>query len=402
MAGISRFIGLRYSTGGSGSQLMSFLSRLSMAGLVLGIAMLVTVLSVMNGFDREMRQRILALVPHISMSPWHQSGGNWQQLGESVLSHSQVRAVAPFVQGNALLVNGQVAEPVQFYGIDVAREAGVSRLGEYADFSQLIGQRVVLGAGVAKRLAVSEGDSLSVAIPQPGQNGVRFYRFAVAAVLESGTELDQQLVAMPLEQARTVLPDHAVSLRIALRDVFAAPQVAWDLAAAHGREYQLRDWSQQFGNMYHAIQMSRKLVVIMLLAVVAVAVFNIVSTLVLVVNDKRHDIAILRSQGATQGDILKTFMVYGAVIGGLGTVLGAAVGVALSLCVGDLVAGLEAAMGKQLLRSDVYPISYLPTDVRFRDVLWVSGLAYVMSILASLYPAWRASRLAPAEALRQQ
>jgi lipoprotein-releasing system permease protein len=154
--------------------------------------------------------------------------------------------------------------------------------------------------------------------------------------------------------------------------------------------------------MYHAIQMSKKLVVIMMLAVVAVAVFNIVSTLVLVVNDKRSDIAILRSQGATQSDILKTFMVYGAIIGGIGTLIGAILGVLFSLVIGDLVAGLEQVSGAQLLRSDVYPISYLPTDIRASDVAIVSGAAYFMSVFASLYPAWRASRLAPAHTLRQQ
>ncbi|WP_372862029.1 lipoprotein-releasing ABC transporter permease subunit [Spongiibacter sp.] len=400
MAGVPVFIGLRYSLGGSGSQLMSFLSRLSMAGLVLGIAMLVTVLSVMNGFDREMRQRILALVPHISMQPWVNQH-DWQQLRDSVLSHAEVRAAAPYLQGNALLVKGAAAEPVQFFGIDVVREREVSRLAEYADFSAFQGRQLVLGAALAERLGVARGESLSVAVPRPGGSGVSFYRFAVAALLSSGTELDQQLVLMPLTEAEQLLPGQAMSLRLAVNDVFSAPRVAWELSMVHGRDYRLRDWSQQFGNMYHAIQMSRKLVVIMLLAVVAVAVFNIVSTLVLVVNDKRADIAILRSQGATRGDVLGVFMIYGAVIGGVGAALGAGLGVVLSLGIGELVAGVERLFDLQLLRSDVYPISYLPTDVRAVDVLWVSAAAYAMSIAASLYPAWRASRIPPAETLRQ-
>ncbi len=400
MAGLPRFIGLRYSLGGGGSQLMSFLSRLSMAGLVLGIAMLVTVLSVMNGFDREMRQRILALVPHITMQPWG-GQGDWQALRDSVLTHDAVRAAAPFLQGNALLVKGAEAEPVQFFGIDAERERDVSRLEEYADFSRFEGRQLVLGHALALRLGVVEGDSLSVAVPQPGQNGVRFYRFEIVATLDSGTELDQQLVLMPLIEAEHLLPGQRRSLRLALNDVFAAPRVAWELSMVHGRNYRLRDWSQQFGNMYHAIQMSRKLVVIMLLAVVAVAVFNIVSTLVLVVNDKRADIAILRSQGASRGDVLGVFMIYGAVIGGVGTLLGAVLGVLLSLAIGDLVAGAERLFNLQLLRSDVYPISYLPSAIRAVDVMFVSAIAYAMTIVASLYPAWRASRLLPAETLRQ-
>ena len=402
MSAVARFIGLRYSLGGGGSQLMSFLSRLSMAGLVLGIAMLVTVLSVMNGFDREMRERILALVPHISLAPWVTESGDWESLRQDVLSHDAVRAAAPYVQGNALLVKSNRAEPVQFFGIDPAQERRVSRLGDYAKLDVMQGQQLVLGSGVAKRLDVQAGDSLSLALPQSGQRGVRFFRFAVADVLHSGTELDEQLVLMPLSEARELLPDQGIALRLALHDVFAAPRVAWELSMLHGRDYHISNWSQQFGNMYHAIQMSRKLVVIMLLAVVAVAVFNIVSTLVLVVNDKRGDIAILRSQGASRGDILGSFMVYGAVIGLIGALLGAAMGVLLSLGITDIVAGIEQVFNLQLLRSDVYPISYLPSDIRWRDVLMVAGIAFAMSVIASLYPAWRASRLAPAAVLRQQ
>lgn len=402
MASVARFIGLRYSLGGGGSQLMSFLSRLSMAGLVLGIAMLVTVLSVMNGFDREMRERILALVPHVSMVPWAAHDHGWQALRDDVLSHEAVRGAAPYVQGNALLVKSQRAEPVQFFGIDPSEERAVSRLGDYAKLDKLQGAQLVLGAGLAKRLNVQAGDTLSLALPQSGQRGVRFFRFLVADVLRSGTELDEQLVIMPLAEAQRLLPEQGIALRLALRDVFAAPRVAWELSMVHGRDYHIGNWSQQFGNMYHAIQMSRKLVVIMLLAVVAVAVFNIVSTLVLVVNDKRGDIAILRSQGASRGDILGSFMVYGSIIGLIGAVLGAVLGVLLSLGITDIVAAIEQVFDLQLLRSDVYPISYLPSDVRWRDVVWVSLIAFAMSVVASLYPAWRASRLAPAAVLRQQ
>ena len=169
----------------------------------------------------------------------------------------------------------------------------------------------------------------------------------------------------------------------------------------HGRDYRMQDWSQRFGNMYHAIQMSRRLVMIMLLAVVGVAIFNIVSTLVMVVNDKAPDIAILRSQGARRGDILRAFLVFGALIGGIGTVMGGVFGVLLSLCIGELVAGAEALLQIKLLHSDVYPINYLPTDIRPADVALVCAAAFVMSLLASVYPAWRASRLAPAAVLRQ-
>ncbi len=402
------FIGFRYGIGGSSNQLVSFLSRLSMVGLILGVALLVTVMSVMNGFDKEMRQRILSLVPHITMQPWTSGEGrmpeHWQSLQASVEQHPEVIASAPFLQGNALLVKGQRAEPVLFFGIDPALEPRVSTLGNFVDLKLLSSDTengLVLGAVLAQKLGLSVGDRVTLAVPgSGGGRGVKFRPFSLVAVAATGTELDQQLVMMNLQQAARLLPDQGMALRVSVADVFAAPRVAWELNMVHGGDYLLRDWSQQFGNMYHAIQMSRRLVVIMLFAVVAVAVFNVVSTLVLVVNDKRGDIAILRSQGARRRDILLIFIIYGGLIGTIGAALGAALGVGLSLVIGDLVALVERLFSIQLLHSDVYPISYLPADIRSGDVLLLCGVAIAMSFLATLYPAWRASRQSPAEALQ--
>lgn len=404
MRSLVTFIGFRYSADRSGNQLVSFLSRLSMIGLILGVALLVVVLSVMNGFDREMRNRILALVPHITLQPWSTQEIDWQQLQKDVEAHSRVVATAPFVQGNAMLIKGGAVEPSIFYGVDPVAEKRVSRIQEYVDLDILQpgAAGVILGKALADRLKVDVADRVTLGVPQAeGRQNVRFVQMTVAAVVATGTELDQQLMLMHIDQARALFTEAPpVSLRVSVDDVFAAPQIAWELASVHGRDYLLKDWSQQFGNMYHAIQMSRKLVVIMLLAVVAVAVFNVVSTLVMVVNDKRADIGILRSQGASQGDILRIFLTYGAVIGAVGASAGGVVGVLLALGVSDLVAGVENLFGLKLLQSDVYPINYLPSDVRIPDVVMVCVTAYVMSLLATIYPAWRASRMAPAEALR--
>ncbi|MEX1666046.1 lipoprotein-releasing ABC transporter permease subunit [Zhongshania arctica] len=404
MRSLSAYIGFRYSADRSGNQLVSFLSRLSMLGLVLGVALLVVVLSVMNGFDREMRNRILALVPHITLQPWSDQQVDWQQLKLDVERHPHVLATAPFVQGNAMLIKGAAVEPSVFFGIDPAAEKRVSVIEEYVDLDILTpdASGLILGKALADRLVIEAGDRVTLGVPQAeGRQNVRFVQMNVAAVVATGTELDQQLMLMHINQARSLFSEAPpVSLRVSVDDVFAAPQIAWELASVHGRDYMLKDWSQQFGNMYHAIQMSRKLVVIMLLAVVAVAVFNVVSTLVMVVNDKRADIGILRSQGASQGDILRIFLTYGAVIGAVGAAAGGVVGVLLALGISDLVAGIESVFGVKLLQSDVYPINYLPSDVRIPDVLMVCATAYIMSLLATIYPAWRASRMPPAEALR--
>ncbi|GAB3381504.1 lipoprotein-releasing ABC transporter permease subunit [Spongiibacter taiwanensis] len=404
MRGLPWHIGLRYSMDRSGNQLVSFLSRLSMVGLILGVALLVVVLSVMNGFDQEMRSRILALVPHITLQPWQSGAMDADSLQSEVATHPAVTGSAPFLQGNVLLIKGAAVEPALLLGIDPAAEATVSSLNTFVDLDRLRAapDGLILGSALAAKLDVTEGDRLSLAVPQSDQaRDVRFARLPILAVVATGTELDQQLLVGSVSKVQSLLPDgEPLSLRVSIDDVFAAPRIAWELASVHGREYIVRDWTQQFGNMYHAIQMSRKLVVVMLLAVVAVAIFNIVSTLVMVVNDKSADIAILRSQGASRGDILRSFLVYGAVIAGVGTSIGGGLGVVLSLVIGDLVAALEHALGLQLLQSDVYPINYLPSALRWGDILGVCGTAYGMSLIATLYPAWRASRQPPAEALR--
>ncbi|CAA0088390.1 Lipoprotein-releasing system transmembrane protein LolE [Zhongshania aliphaticivorans] len=404
MRSLALYIGFRYSADRSGNQLVSFLSRLSMLGLILGVALLVVVLSVMNGFDREMRNRILALVPHITLQPWSSQQLDWQSLQKDVEQHPDVFATAPFVQGNAMLIKAGEVEPSVFFGIDPVSEKSVSRIQEYVDLDILQPNTpdIILGKALAERLKLSAGDKVTLGVPQEkGQQNIRFLQMTVAAIVETGTELDQQLVLMHISMANSLFEKPLpVSMRVSVNDVFAAPQIGWELASVHGQDYLLKDWSQQFGNMYHAIQMSRKLVVIMLLAVVAVAVFNIISTLVMVVNDKRADIGILRSQGASQRDILRIFLSYGALIGAVGASAGGVIGVILAYGVSDLVAGIESLFGLQLLQSDVYPINYLPSDVRLPDVLLVCLTAYGMSLLATLYPAWRASRIPPAEALR--
>ncbi|QQD16718.1 lipoprotein-releasing ABC transporter permease subunit [Spongiibacter nanhainus] len=403
MGGLPLIIARRYATGRSSNQLVSFLSRLSMAGLVLGVALLVVVLSVMNGFDREMRERILSLVPHVTLQPWSGEAEHWTSLADSVSQHPEVVSVAPYVQGNAMLIKRRHVEPIVFFGIAPELEDKVSSMSEFAPIDDLQAGRntVILGQSLAEKLGLAVGDGLSLGVPQQGQQSVTFARFTLGGLAATGTELDQQLVLMHIDDARSVLPNTATALRVSVGDVFDAPRIAWELLSVHGRDFEISNWSRQFGNMYHAIQMSRRLVAIMLLAVVAVAVFNVVSTLVMVVNDKRADIAILRSQGASRGDILLSFLYYGAIIAALGTLAGGLLGVGLAYYVGDLVAGLESLLGIQFLHSDVYPISYLPSDIRVSDVIMVCATAYLMSVLATLYPAWRASRQAPAEALHQ-
>jgi len=406
----SVFVGARYTGSKRGSRLTTFLSRTAIAGLVIGVALLIVVLSVMNGFEREMRERILGLVPHINLYA-ADPRDDWRETVDLVERRPGVSSASPLLQQNGMLVKGEIAEAVLLFGIDPQREARATALANFLDPHalqrlQAEPQTIVLGQGLAEKLAVTVDDHITVVVPDVAKGSERvtprIQRFTVVGIIKSGTELDQSLALLRLEDAQQLSGSHdnAIALRVTVNDLFAAPAIASDLwRELHGRYY-VSDWTATQGNLYGAIHLSKQLVGMMLAIVIAVAAFNVVSALVLVVNDKQGDIAILRSQGATPNGIIKIFLVQGFLVGVIGTVLGVVFGIVLSLAVTDLVAWIERALHIQFLQSDVYPISYLPADLRAVDVLQVAGTALVMSTLAAIYPAWRAAKVQPAVALR--
>jgi len=406
----SVFVGTRYTGSKRGSRLTTFLSRTAIAGLVIGVALLIVVLSVMNGFEREMRERILGLVPHINLYA-ADPRDDWRETVDLVEKQPGVSSASPLLQQNGMLVKGEIAEAVLLFGIDPQREARATALANFLDPHalqrlQAEPQTIVLGQGLAEKLAVTVDDHITVVVPDVAKGGERvtprIQRFTVVGIIKSGTELDQSLALLRLEDAQQLSGSHdnAIALRVTVNDLFAAPAIASDLwRELHGRYY-VSDWTATQGNLYGAIHLSKQLVGMMLAIVIAVAAFNVVSALVLVVNDKQGDIAILRSQGATPNGIIKIFLVQGFLVGVIGTVLGVVFGIVLSLAVTDLVAWIERVLHIQFLQSDVYPISYLPADLRAVDVLQVAGTALVMSTLAAIYPAWRAAKVQPAVALR--
>ena len=411
------FIGLRYTSAKRSSQLVSFISVVSMTGMAVGVALLILVLSVMNGFDREMRTRILGLVPHITIisygNPANQQQA-WSQIEEKVLQHPEVKALAPFVQLNAMLLRGIEVEGVMIYGIDPSREKEVSIIADYVDPQALSSlqdnsdgssRSILLGAALATRLGVKTGDSINLMVPQENSQGrimPKFSRLIVADVFKTGTELDQSVALISIQRALSLLPENQrqLGMRVTVNNTFDAPRVGWEISQNIPYGYTTRDWTRTHGNLYSAIQLSKRLVGLMLLTIIAVAAFNVVSALVMVVTDKRGDIAILRTAGASPGGIMAVFMVQGTLIALIGTTVGAVAGVLLSLSITDIVAMLESVLHIQFLNSDVYPVDYLPADCRWQDVLLVCATAFVMSIVATIYPAWRASRVQPADALR--
>lgn len=403
-------VGARYGISRRHSQLVSFISSLSIASLVIGVALLVLVMSIMNGFDRELRERILGIMPQATI---YQRYGieEPQPLIEELESHPQVLAAAPFVQLQGLLSHQKRVSPVNLFGIDPEQEAQLSSLEDYLPeqgFAQLTeaSQGILIGRGIADKLQVGAGDSVSLIIPRTGgDNPTPSIRMlSVLAVFDSGTEIDHGLALMGLEQASALseFPGTVTGIRMQVDDLFIAPQVVRQLVNELPPGFYGSDWTRTQGNLYEAIQMSKSLVEMLLFLIIAIAAFNLVSTLIMVVVDKQGDIAILRTLGASSGEITGIFMVQGGLIGLIGTSLGVALGVLLSLCVTDVVQWLERALNVRFLESDVYPISYLPSDLQWPDVAQIAITALVISFFAALYPAWRASRVQPAEALRYE
>ncbi len=403
------YIGLRYTGTRNSNQLVAFLSRISILGLIVGVGLLLAVLSIMNGFDRELRLKILGLVPQAAI---YQRAGvdDWPALQQMLEAQPGVQAAAPFVQVNALVVVRQTAEPVLLFGIDPEQEMRVSRIQEFLPAGVLSAMLpeahgLVLGAGIAQKIGAVEGGEVMMVAPNSSQGAApKVQYFKVLRILQTDTELDNALAITDLASAAalTATPQAVSGMRLRVADLFQARTTAWQALNRLGPGYYGTSWVNTHGNLYHAIQMSKRLVALLMSLIVAIAAFNVISTLIMVVVEKQGDIAILRTLGATTGDIMRIFIVQGCTIGLIGTSLGVLFGLSLSLVVEDVVRVVESVFRVQFLKSDVYPLTYLPTEVLWSDLLLVTGTSLAMSFLATLYPAWRASQVQPAEALRYE
>ena len=409
------FIGTRYTRAKRRNHFVSFISLTSMIGLALGVVVMIVVLSVMNGFDHEMRTRVLGMVPHATI----ESGepiSDWPSLAAKVKQNPQVLAVAPFTQMQGLLThNGQVSK-VLLNGIDPALERQVSIIDNFMQQGKLDDLApgsfgIVIGDKAAAKLGVGLGDKLTFVAPEvtvtPAGMFPRMKRFTVVGIFHVGAgEIDGYLGVtnqQDLSKLHRWKPDQIQGLRLKFDDLFQAPRAAWNIAQQLGDDrFYARDWTRTHGKLYQAIRMEKAMIGLLLLLIVAVAAFNIISTLVMVVNDKKGDIAILRTLGTTPGTIMAIFMVQGTVIGVVGTAIGALVGMFAALNVSAAISALEGLIGHKFLNADVYFIDYLPSQLQAQDVLMVCGAALVLSFLATLYPAWRAARTQPAEALRYE
>lgn len=403
-------VGARYGISRKHSQLVSFISQLSTAGLVIGVALLIVVMSVMNGFDRELRERILGIMPQATV--FHREGiMNPGELITSLKQNKRVIDAAPFVQIQGLFNFQKHNAPVNIFGIYPEQQAKMTVLEQYLPagaFTALAAsaQAVIVGQGIADKLHATTGDKVTLIIPHNSDplSSPSVLILEIVAVLKSNTEVDQSIAFMNLSAASLAseFPGRVTGIRLQVNDLFAAPDIVTSIVNELPAGYYGSDWTRTHGNIYQAIQMSKQLVSMLLFLIIAIAAFNLVSTLIMVVVDKQGDIAILRTLGASSKEIIGIFMVQGGLIGFMGTIIGAVVGVALSFVVTDFVQGFEHLTGIQFLHSDVYPISYLPSNLYWSDVAQVCSTSLIVCLFASLYPAWRASRVLPADALRYE
>jgi len=405
------FIALRYTGSRRKSRSVSFLSGVSIVGLAVGVSLLILVLSVMNGFDRELRERILGLVPQAAI--YHRDHiDDWRGLTARLQQQDNIIAAAPFVQLSGLVSYRNKAEAVALWGFDPIAEKKVSLINRFVPHS--IQQRlddnqalILLGKGVAEKLAVEEGDTVMVVVPNGGVGRSRTPRvdyFDVAKVIESKTQLDASLALMSLHHAARLngTPNRVSGMRLKIDDLFQAPKIVYQTTLALGPGYYSSNWTRTHWNLYQSIHMSKNLVGLLMSLIVAIAAFNVVSTLVLVVIDKQGDIAILRTLGISGRQVMGIFIAQGTVVGLFGTLVGIVAGCLMALGIEDGVSLVETVFDVQFLQSDVYPLTYLPTEIRITDILSVGLTAILMSLLATLYPAWKASRVQPAQALRYE
>ena len=401
-------VGARYGLSSRHSQLVSFISRLSTAGLVIGVALLIVVMSIMNGFDKELRENILGIMPQGSI--YNRTAiDNPDEIMALIKQHPRVLAASPFVQIQGLLSHQKQVAPTGLFGIDTELESTTSTLESYLPPNTFIHlaastNGIIIGRGIAEKLQADVGESLRLIIPSENNGSPKIQVVEVLAILDSHTEIDNGLSLMGLAQASALSnnPGQISGIRIKVDDLFAAPQVVREVTDSLPIGFFGSSWMRTHGNIYQAIQMSKSMVGMLLFLIIAIAAFNLVSTLIMVVVDKQGDIAILRTMGASSYEIMAIFMVQGGLIGLTGAFLGLILGVVLSQVVTPLVQAIEKLFGIQFLHSDVYPISYLPSDLHWGDVARVVITALVISFFATLYPAWRASRIQPADALRYE
>ena len=402
---LSLFVGLRYfSSGARNSRLVSFISLLALSGLTLGVGLLILVLSVMNGFDREMREHILSVVPHVQVT---HSGSikQWQSQRNLLTTLPNVVEVTPFNQAQGIIFSNNQTRPVQLLGLDQTMlPKGFETMLNAANLTVPAEGELLLAKPIIDSLDLTLGQSINIILPSEGNRQARAATLVLAGVFATRTEVDQMLGIVSLKQAGHMMgsAEDVFGFRVQLADLFQSRITANRILSQLPLGFRSMDWTQTHGNLYQAIQLSRNMVGLLVFLVVGIAAFNVISMLMMMVLNKRKHIAILQTMGVSKQQVLNIFLIQGLLIAFVGIALGVLLGVISCYWVAELVAVVEAVLGSQLLNTSIYPIDYVPVDLRLGDVIYVAVSALLLTLLATLYPAIKASNTVPAEALRYE
>ncbi|MBB5018816.1 lipoprotein-releasing system permease protein [Chitinivorax tropicus] len=408
------FVGLRYTRAKRRNHFISFISGASMVGIALGVWALIVVLSVMNGFQKEVRARMLSVVSHVQVIGPKEHLAGWQSVTQQVRKNPHVVASAPYVSGQGLLSFDATVKGVAVQGIVPDAEATVSDVAKHMKQGKMDALvpgafGMVLGRGVARELGVQIGDKVTLITPQGQVSPVgampRFKQFTVVGIFNMDLfQYDDTLAYIHMADAQKLFRfgEDVSGVRLKLDDVMQSPTVARTLIHTLKADAYVMDWTQQNANYFRAVQIEKRMMFIILTLIVAVAAFNLVSTLVMTVTDKQADIAILRTMGASPGSIMKIFIVQGSIVGFIGTIAGSLAGIVTALNIDVIVPTIERFIGTKILAGEVYFITELPSDLQWSDVSVITVVSLILSLLATLYPSWRAARINPAEALRYE
>ena len=406
------WIGSRYVRSRGRNSFVSLISAISMLGIAIAVLVLIVVMSVVNGFERELKDRLLAMTAHASIEHVDGKLTSADALRETALKNPRVRAAAPYVDGQALLVAGKQLSGVEIRGIEPELEDSVSGIADVMQAGELLELvpkkfNIVLGIELAEELQVGVGDKVTVTLAEgmvtPAGVIPRTKRFTVSGIYRVGMyEFDRRLAFINIADAKRLYRkgDAVTGVRLSVTEIYASPEIVREVAREHGELVLVSDWTRRHVNFFRSIQITKSILFVILLMVVAVAAFNIVSTLVMVVKDKQSDIAILRTVGAKPSSILRIFVTQGSIVGVVGTLAGVVSGILIALNLESIVGFFEAAFGIKFLAADVYFISDLPSELKYGDVVKIAFIALVLALISTLYPAWVAARTAPAEALR--
>lgn len=407
------FAGMRYLRSRRRNQFLSFISWFSLLGLILGVAALITVMSVMNGFEGELKGRILRFLPHGFVESAQHSVVEWSDLQQQLEAQPAVLGAAPYIRGHALINRGGTVRGVELSAIDPQLQKRVSLVDDYMLVGALADLQpgefnIVIGSILARRLRVTTGDQITVVLPRVSVTPVgifpRMRRFTVVGIFEVGAQLDSSEVFIHLRDGQRLfaMGEGVQGIQLQFDDIYDSGRILAGLETQLEGDFIFSDWSRLQGSLFQAVKMEKVMVGLMLFIIVAVAAFNIVSILTMMVMDKRSDIAVLRTMGASPGQVLGLFLVQGLSIGLLGVALGVLFGVPLALYIGDLVAGLEKLLSFQVFDPSVYFITALPSRLELGDVVWTVAGSLLLTLLATIYPAWRAGQIQPAEVLRYE